>query len=235
MKKRILPLFLLAAAFLASCQGGKSDILPLGLVCEYLTNPQAVDVLNPRLEWVDALTDADARGVSRTAYQIEAASSRQALLQGQADLWNSGKVEDSQSLRITYAGRTLAAGEECWWRVKVWDQNGNASDWSEPAVWVAGLPEKEWTAQWIGVPWQGETALDEMEDKTPPPAPLLRKAFQVAEGLKSARVWISGLGYYELRLNGEKVGDEVLVPNQTNYDRRNGLMERPIKVEDNFT
>ena len=235
MKKRILPLFFLAGAFGTSCQDSKSDILPQNLVCEYLTDPQAVDVASPRLEWVDALTDVDARGVIRTAYQIEAASSRQALLQGEADLWNSGKVEDSQSLRVAYGGLPLAAGKECWWRVKVWDQNNQASNWSEPAVWVAGLPEKEWTAQWIGVPWQGETALDELENKTPPPAPLLRKTFQVTDGLKSARVWISGLGYYELRLNGQKVGDEVLVPNQTNYDRRSGLMERPIPVEDNFT
>lgn len=235
MKIRILPLLFLSAIFLASCQGVKSDIIPQNLVCEYLVNPQAVDVSSPRLEWVDALVDADARGVTRTAYQIEAASSRQALLQGKADLWDSGKVEDSQSLRIAYGGLPLEAGKECWWRVKVWDQNNQASDWSEPAVWVAGLPEKEWKAQWIGVPWQGETALDEMEDKTPPPAPLLRKTFQVEKGLKSARIWISGLGYYELRLNGQKVGDEVLVPNQTNYDRRNGLMERPIPVPDHFT
>ena len=53
--------------------------------------------------------------------------------------------------------------------------------------------------------------------------------------MKSARIWISGLGYYELHLNGQKVSDDVLVPNQTNYGKRNELMERPIAVEDNFT
>ena len=78
MKKK---LWLLGAAIvsLVSCQERKSDIVPQNLVCEYLTNPQAVDVQNPRLEWVDALADADARGVTRTAYQIEAASSREAM------------------------------------------------------------------------------------------------------------------------------------------------------------
>ena len=226
---------LLAMGLWTSCQHSQGDLLPENLVCEYLTNPQAVESPTPRLEWVDRVIDIQARGVQRTAYQIEAASSRQALLQGKADLWNSGKVEDSQSLRIAYGGQPLSAGEECWWRVKVWDQNNEASEWSEPAVWVAGLPEKEWKAQWIGVPWQSDTALDELEDKTPPPAPLLRKTFIVEKGLKSARIWISGLGYYELHLNGQKVSDDVLVPNQTNYDKRNGLMERPIPVEDNFT
>ena len=235
MKKLHILIWALAVVAFTSCQRNKGDIYPTDLVCEYLTNPQAVELSHPRLEWVDRPTDKMTRGVQRSAYQIEAASSRQALLQGKADLWDSGKVEDSQSLRIAYEGRSLSAGEECWWRVKVWDHNGEASEWSEPAVWVAGLPEKEWTAQWIGVPWQNDTALDELEDKTPPPAPLLRKAFQVEKGLKSARIWISGLGYYELHLNGQKVSDDVLVPNQTNYDKRNGLMERPIPVEDNFT
>lgn len=218
-----------------SCQGSRGDLLPGNLVCEYLTNPQAIDSPTPRLEWVDRLADTQARGVKRTAYQIEAASSRKALLQGKADLWDSGKVNDSESLRIPYGGITLPAGKECWWRVRVWDQNDEASAWSEPSVWVAGLPEEEWKAQWIGVPWQDDTALDELEDKTPPPAPLLRKTFQVKKDLESARVWISGLGYYELSLNGKKVGDEVLVPNQTNYDHRSGLMERTVPVEDNFT
>ena len=219
----------------SSCQDYQGDILPDNLVCEYQTNPQAIDSPTPRLEWVDRLADIQARGVRRTAYQIEAASSRKALLKGKADLWDSGKVNDSQSLRIPYGGVSLSAGQACWWRVRVWDQNDEASAWSEPSVWVAGLPEEEWKAQWIGVPWQDDTALDELEDKTPPPAPLLRKTFQVKEGLQSARVWISGLGYYELSLNGQKVGNEVLVPNQTNYDHRSGLLERTVPVEDNFT
>ena len=227
--------FLLAACSWTSCTHSRGDLLPKNLVCEYLTNPQAVDSPSPRLEWVDCLTDSKARGVQRTAYQIEAASSQKTLLNGEADLWDSGKVTDNKSLRIAYGGKKLSAGEECWWRVRVWDQNNNVSEWSEPAVWVAGLPESEWRAQWIGVPWQDDTALDELEDKTPPPAPLLRKDFQVKEGLKSARVWISGLGYYELSLNGQKVGDEFFVPNQTNYDHRNGLMDRHIAVPDHFT
>ena len=233
MKNTFLSLFL--AGLLFSCQNNKGDILPQNLACEYLNNPQAIDSSSPRLEWVDALANIHERGVSRTAYQIEAASSQEALLQGKADLWNTGKVMDSASLRIPYEGRTLSAGESCWWRVKVWDQDGNESPWSEPAVWVADLPEKEWKAQWIGVPWQDDTPLDELGDMTPPPAPLLRKTFQVEKGLESARIWISGLGYYELHLNGQKVGDEVLVPNQTNYDKRKGLADFYISVEDNFT
>ncbi|MBR5542357.1 MAG: family 78 glycoside hydrolase catalytic domain [Bacteroides sp.] len=226
---------LLVTSLFISCQKNQGTLFPDSLVCEYLINPQAVDSPHPRLEWVDRPTKVEARGLYRTAYQIEAASSREKLLEGKADLWNTGKVEDSASLRIAYKGRTLSAGETCWWRVRIWDQNGKPSAWSEPANWVTGLPEKEWKAQWIGVPWQDDTALDELEDKTPPPAPLLRKTFRVKEGLQSARVWISGLGYYELSLNGQKIGDEVLVPNQTNYDHRSGLLERTVPVEDNFT
>ncbi len=218
-----------------SCKHNQSTIQPKNLLCEYLHNPQAVDSPTPRLEWVDVPTDKNERGLARTAYQIEAASSRKALLSGKADLWDSGKVTDSGSLRISYGGKTLQAGQECWWRVRVWNQTDEVSDWSEPALWVAGLPEKEWTAQWIGVPWQTDTALDELEDQTPPPAPLLRKTFQVEKGLQSARIWISGLGYYELSINGKKIGDDVLVPNQTNYDHRSGLLNRTVPVPDEFT
>ena len=161
-------LALCATVLFLSCQNDKGDILPQHLVCEYLSNPQAIDSTSPRLEWVDALVNINTRGVYRTAYQIEAASSLQELLQGKANLWNTGKVMDSTALRISYKGRPLSAGETCWWRVKVWDQDGKESPWSEPAVWVAGLPEKEWEAQWIGVPWQGDTALDELENKITP-------------------------------------------------------------------
>ncbi|MDO4754954.1 MAG: family 78 glycoside hydrolase catalytic domain, partial [Parabacteroides sp.] len=52
------------------------------------------------------------------------------------------------------------------------------------------------------------------------PAPLLRKNFKVAKSLKEARLYIAGLGYYEARLNGEKVGDHWLDPGWTNYGKQ---------------
>ena len=96
---------LLATSLLTSCQKNQGTLFPDSLVCEYLINPQAVDSPQPRLEWIDRPQNVKARGLRRIAYQIEAASSQKALLQGKADLWDSGKVEDSQSLRIAYGGQ----------------------------------------------------------------------------------------------------------------------------------
>ena len=70
--------------------------------------------------------------------------------------------------------------------------------------------------------------------KAPSPAPLLRKKFQVKKGLVSATAFVTGLGYFELYVNGNKVGNDVLVPNQTNYGKRPGLMNNSIAIPDNF-
>ena len=79
------------------------------------------------------------------------------------------------------------------------------------------LNADEWKAQWIGAPWQGEEATAKSADKTLPPCPTLPKRFYRFKEIASAKIYISGLGYFELYLNGEKVGNDVLVPNQTTY------------------
>src|SRR5690606_18903738 len=119
---------------------------------------------------------------------------------------------------------------------------GEVSDWSEPARWRMGLLDpSEWEAEWIGAPWQGEEALPKPpggpRNRTqimPPPAPLLRKEFSVDKEVAKAVAYVTGLGYFELYLNGEKVSDDVLVPNQTNYGKRPELINAPIPLEDNF-
>ena len=60
------------------------------------------------------------------------------------------------------------------------------------------------------------------------------KNFTVEKEIEKAVVYVTGLGYFELFLNGEKVGDDVLVPNQTNYSKRPGLPNRFINLDDNF-
>jgi alpha-L-rhamnosidase len=123
-----------------------------------------------------------------------------------------------------------------------------------PAFWSMGLLDPtDWRAEWIGAPWEGEEPMADDERpltasrakagqtitdintlKTPSPAPLFRKTFQVRKGLVSATAFVTGLGYFELYLNGNKVGNDVLVPNQTNYGKRPGLMNNMIAIPDNF-
>ncbi len=134
-------------------------IVPARLTCEYLVNPSVIDVASPRLSWINK-ADAGERGQYQSAWEIRVAGSKELLLSGTADLWNSGKIISDQSVNIRYAGKPLASRQDCWWQVRVWDSKRKISGWSEPACWTMGLLDpSEWKAQWIGVPWQGEDAL----------------------------------------------------------------------------
>ncbi len=238
-------LSLLFSCFLLNTVTG---ISPTDLRCEYLKDPLAVDILQPRLSWIN-MAGKGARGAYQTAWQIRVASTAEQL--PDADLWNSGKVETDPSTRVRYAGKPLGSRQDCWWQVRVWDQDGQVSEWSEPACWSMGLLNPgDWKAGWIGPPWQGEEALprptapkryeppDEeptlVPGKIPPPAPMLRKGFEVNGEIVSARAYVTGLGFFELYLNGQKVGQDVLVPNVTLYGVRDDLGPIGAMIRDHF-
>lgn len=207
-----IPCFLLLLALMAvGASTGDAARLAgkvTGLQCEYLTNPLGLDTPRPRLRWI---LESDERGARQSAYQVLASGSEAALKRDQGDLWDSGKVASDQSNQLPYGGKPLEAGQGCWWKVRVWDQDGKPSPWSAAAYWERGLPEKsDWQGKWIG-------RTDETAARS---APLLRHEFTVKGKVKRARAYICGLGYHELRLNGSKVGDHVLDPGYTRYDRR---------------
>lgn len=240
MKKYLLFLLFLASLFTKV----EAKISPARLRCEYLENPQVVDILNPRLSWVNIAAEGD-RGQIQTAWEIRVAGTKEKLLIGQADLWNSNKVVSSQSTNIRYDGKTLSSRQDCWWQVRTWDKNGIVSEWSEPAFWSMGLLKPgEWKALWIGAPWQGEEALPKPgrtgqgeaqgKQELPPPAPMLRKSFTINKEIASAHAYVTGLGWFELYLNGKKVSEDVLVPNLTAYGKRPGLEKNYISLPDNF-
>ena len=121
------------------------------LRCEYRANPEGIGELHPRLGWI-LQAEAGARGVRQTAYQIIVATSPELLAQGTGDLWDTGKVNSDQMQQIVYAGRPLAARQQCWWKARVWDEAGAESPWSVPAYWSVGLlAAEDWRAQWIGL------------------------------------------------------------------------------------
>jgi len=238
--KQLLVLYL--AGILMGCALEKSEngrpLVPGQLTCEYLKNPSVVDYSQPRLSWINTARE-NLRGQIQTAWQVRVASSKKLL--EEPDLWDSDKQLSEQSTRVKYNGKALESRQECWWQVRVWDRDGVVSDWSEPGMWRMGLLNPDdWKAEWIGAPWQGEEELPIPEsramipDYMGPPAPLLRKPFQVEKKVERAVVFVSGLGYFELWLNDEKVGDDVLVPNQTNYGKRSELVDGFISLPDEF-
>ncbi|MEJ0091638.1 MAG: family 78 glycoside hydrolase catalytic domain [Limisphaerales bacterium] len=117
------------------------------LRCEYLTNPLGIDATSPRLSWIITSTR---RGEMQTAYQILVASTQKLLSEDKGDLWDSGKVSSDESSQIVYAGSALVSRERCFWKVRTWDLDGKAGDWSLPAQWSMGLLQPgDWSAQWV--------------------------------------------------------------------------------------
>ena len=108
------------------------------LRCEYRDQPLGIDHPAPRLSWT---LESSVRGQKQTAYRVLAAWSIQALEADRGDLWDSGKVESTQSVNVIYAGDALGSGQRCFWNVKVWDKDGASSDWSAPSSWEMGLTE----------------------------------------------------------------------------------------------
>lgn len=124
------------------------------LRCEYLSNPQGIDVLQPRLSWV---LSSKERGQEQTAYRVLVASSAASLAAGKADLWDSGKIASDQTIHVVYRGKPLRTRMQCFWKVQVWDANGKMSQSKEPAFWsMALLKPADWQAKWIAAPGHDE-------------------------------------------------------------------------------
>jgi len=180
------------------------------LKCEYIANPIAIDTAKPRLSWILKSNDSNRRGLKQTAYQILVSSSLSNLNNNNGDLWDTGKHSSDQSIQIEYNGSALRAEKDCFWKVRIWNENDVATAWSAPAQWKMGLIT---SADWDAAKWIRHS------DGSSQVSPLLRNEFQVRKTIKSAYAYICGLGYYEMYLNGSKVGDHVLDPAQTNYEK----------------
>ena len=181
-----------------------------GLVC-----PLNVETPNPRLSWIITSSDRD---VMQTAYHILVASSPEKLAAGQGDIWDSGKVFSDRSVWVEYTGPKLADNTRCYWKVKVSTTRGDSS-WSPQAEWGMGIVgEGHWGGRWIG--WEGPFEWDIEDSHSRMSSRYLRKEFNSEKKeIKRATAHISGLGLYELYINGQKVGDDVLAPAPTDYRR----------------
>ncbi len=186
-----------------------SGLRATNLRCEYRVNPLGVDTPRPRLSWV---LESERRGEVQTAYRVLVASDAETLAKGQGDLWDSGKVASARSAQVEYAGRPLAAGQRVFWKVRLWGREDAPSPWSAPAYWQTGLPTPaDWHGEWISADEAAEPGFA---------AILLRKTFQLAKPVVRATASVCGLGYHELFLNGQRIGDHQLDPGFTRYDRR---------------
>jgi hypothetical protein len=200
------------------------------LRCEYLDSPLGIEAPRPRLSWQleamnkDQQTGKDLRGLRQTAYRILVASSASLLAKDLGDLWDTGKMLSSLSIQLGYSGKELQSNRIYYWKVRVWDQRGSASEWSETGRWQMGLLHAEdWKAKWIAAePDVDDADANAKKITNPPPPrplPIFRHGFDLAKPVARAMVYVSGLGQYELRINGQKISDDVLTPGWTNYQK----------------
>lgn len=200
--KRPIILFALQLLAVVCCAQVKVD----NLLCENRTNPLGMDVTVPRFTWQ---ISSDKRNEMQTAYRIEVSESE--AFHGH--VWDSGKITSDSSVFISYKGKPLLSGKKYYWRVRVWDDHGAASPWSQTAWWqMALLKVGDWQAKWI-TPGYAEDSINR-------PSPLMRKQFDIHKKIGSAVAYITAHGMYEARINGQRVGDAYLTPGWTSYHNR---------------
>ena len=188
------------------------------LRCEYQIDPNGMDVLQPRLSWTLASLQ---RGQKQSAFQVLVARSPEMLRRNEGDLWDTGKVVSDESIQIIYKGIPLNSRSRAWWKVRVWDKDGNVSDWSESSRWSMGLlHQSDWHSDWIADPALLAASPTAQTRTNPLPATMLRKTFQSEAALRRATAYVTALGLYEVRINGQRVGDQLLAPEWTSYSNR---------------
>ena len=176
---------------------------PDTLRCEYMEDPLGVDTSAPRFAWVLARSE---RAEKQSAYQVLVATKAESLTQDKGDQWDSGKVAGDDFTQVAYAGKPLDSGRNYWWKVRYWDKEDRASEYSRPAHFgTALLKPSDWKASWMAAGDQGGE---------------FRKQFTIAGKVNSARVYVGALGYYELRVNGHRIGHKALDPAWTTYPKR---------------
>jgi len=199
-------IYLIFLSLFTVCANSQSVIVT-DLTIEYKTNPVGIDILQPRLSWKITGSGYD---IMQSAYSIRVASGSR--FSSGSIIWETGKIMSDESALIPYEGPALKPGQRCYWQVRVWDNKGKASKWSTTAFWEMGLlSPADWKASWI-----------EMEGDTIryAPSPHFRKEFIVTKPVARAVAYITSHGFYELHLNGKKVGDQVLTPGWTSYSKR---------------
>lgn len=219
--KRLLLLIIIFYTINASSQ----NLQVVNLRCEYRTNPLGVDVESPMFSWE---LQSPHKNVMQTAYRILVADDKDLLNKNEGNIWDSRQVKSGASIQVPYIGKILQSAKIYFWKVMIWDEKGNTSAYSESAFWQMGLLKND---DWSGAKWIAYEALPDSGiivpfehgngkkawGRRPDILPQFRKTFIVNKPLKSATAFISGLGHFEMSLNGQKVGDHFLDPGWTQY------------------
>lgn len=203
MKKTIAFLILLPFFTLAAF----AQVSVNHLLTENLSNPVGLDIPQPRFSWQ---LSGEKRNTRQTAYELVVSTTG---LKQNKTVWESKKVSVDSSVHVTYKGEPLQSGTRYSWKVRVWDNDGKVSSWSEPAYFQSALFNAgDWKASWIEPGYE--------EDPVMRPSPLFRKTFSTSKKITAAVAYITAHGMYEAQINGKRVGDAYLTPGWTAYKKR---------------
>ncbi len=170
------------------------------LKCENLVNPNAIDNTTPHFSRKISYENGK---MQQAFYEIQIASDSLDLEKGKADLWNTGKFSSTESVMIPYKGKALQSRSLAFWRVRIWNDKGEVSPWSNIARFGVGiLSREELGGNYIGLPPTVENTH----------TPLLRKKFTLGSSRQTAFLHVNSLGYHEVYINGKRVGTDVLSP-----------------------
>ncbi|MDX1638367.1 MAG: glycoside hydrolase family 78 protein, partial [Balneolaceae bacterium] len=202
-------LSVLMVLFTGMIRAQPGDLTVTGLKVEYMSNPVGIDEHRPRLSWK---LQTRQRNTRQTAYRLQVSETGKFSADG--ILWDTGRVSSDRSVHLAYRGPDLESGKRYFWRVQTWDNHGNRSGWSDPAFWEMGLlTPGDWAATWI------EPGL-EQDTTRPQPAPMLRREFQLDGNVRRARAYVTSHGLYEMKINGQNVGNQLFTPGWTSYHNR---------------
>ena len=172
-------------------------------------NPIGIDDVQPDFSWK---LKSNTRKRYQKAYQIVVWSDNT-----KDTCWNSGKVMSDNNIQIKYAGKPLKMVSAYKWKVRIWDNDGKESSWSNENHFSMGLlSENDWKADWISTP-------DSVY------SPVFIKKFRVDKVPYMANVFVNCQGYFELYINGKKVGKDVLSPAVSDFKSENYYLTYDIR------
>jgi alpha-L-rhamnosidase len=225
--KICLSLTIISLLILTSCgKRSESNLLVSQLKCNGIENPVGTNII-PEFSWINS--SPESRQI-QTAYQVIVSSDQESIKKENGTIWDSGKILSGQSAWLPYQGPQLRQGNRYYWKVRVWDGNDIPSPWSNQGEFITGLSDKkDWSgARWIGyedipdslilvpgVHGKGDNLGNIARERIT--VPYFRKDFSVNKKISQAFVFVSGLGHYELFINGNKIGDRFLSPGWSDY------------------
>ncbi|MGN6291818.1 MAG: family 78 glycoside hydrolase catalytic domain [Chitinophagaceae bacterium] len=199
----LLSLFLSITTFVINAQQPAQLI---NLRCDNANDPLGIDAPNPQFSWE---YNTGARNFRQTAYQVLVADSPEKLLADEGNTWNSGKIISSQSSGIVYKGPALESRKKYFWKVITWSDKAEIRPAANAEFEMGLLHQSDWSGDWVGFPsgWIGKVHY-------------FRRVFHFDKEVAKARAYMAGIGYYEMEINGKKVGDHVLDPATSDFSKR---------------